>query len=67
MATPDLTGTWFNDGFRGAMGELLCAVEEGREPENGAEANLHSLALTFAAIESARQGAEIAVGDAERL
>ena len=23
-ATPALEGTWFNDGFRGAMGELLC-------------------------------------------
>lgn len=58
-ATPALTGTWFNDGFRGAMGELLCAVEQGREPGNNARDNLKSLALAFAAIKSARKGEEI--------
>ena len=31
-AKPELKGKWFNDGFRGAMGELLCAIEEDREP-----------------------------------
>ncbi len=60
-AKPALTGTWFNDGFRGAMGELLCAVEEGREPSNNARDNLKSLALAFAAIESARAGVEISL------
>ena len=29
-------GKWFNDGFRGNLGELICAIEEGREPSNGA-------------------------------
>jgi predicted dehydrogenase len=58
-ATPQLTGTWFNDGFRGAMGELLCAVEEGRQPDNNARDNLKSLALAFAAIRSAREGVEV--------
>lgn len=47
---------WFHDGFAGAMGELLCAIEEGRAPENSARANLRSLQLCFAAIASARQG-----------
>ena len=56
VATPDLLGTWFNDGFAGAMGELLCAVEEQREPLNSARANLDSLALCFAAIQSANDG-----------
>jgi predicted dehydrogenase len=55
-ATPRLEGTWFNDGFRGAMGELLCAIEDDREPVNGARENLGSLRLAFAAIESARTG-----------
>ena len=32
VARPELEGTWFNEGFAGTMGELLCAIEEGREP-----------------------------------
>lgn len=64
IATPQLTGTWFNDGFAGAMGELLCAVEQDREPINGAAENLKSLAITFAAIKSAKEGVEIDVGKA---
>jgi hypothetical protein len=42
------------------MGELLCAVEEKREPENGARENLESLALCFAALESAARHAPVA-------
>ena len=67
IARPNLQGTWFNDGFRGAMGALLVAVEDGTEPENGAEANLGSLALAFAAIASRRSGKEVAVGAASRI
>ena len=67
LAVPQLEGTWFNDGFRGAMGELLCAIEEGREPENGASANLDSLALTFAAIASAHLGREVELGEARAV
>jgi predicted dehydrogenase len=66
-ARPVLRGTWFNDGFRGAMGALLVAIEDDREPENGAEENLASLALAFAAIRSRRTGAEVPVGAARRL
>lgn len=66
-ARPALTGTWFNDGFRGAMGALLVAIEDDIEPENGAEANLHSLALAFAAIRSRRTGQEVRVGSVTRL
>ncbi len=55
-ATPELRGTWFNDGFRGAMGELLCAIEEDRTPIHNARDNLTSLALTFAAIKAAHSG-----------
>ena len=62
-----LEGTWFNDGFRGAMGELLLAIEEDREPQNGAAENLASLALCFAAIASARERREVRVGEATRL
>jgi len=54
-ATPELEGCWFPDGFHGTMGELLCAIEEDREPANGARENLDSLALCFAAIASAER------------
>jgi predicted dehydrogenase len=64
---PRLQGTWFNDGFRGAMGALLVAIEDDTEPANGAEENLHSLALAFAAIQSRRTGQEVTIGAARRL
>lgn len=52
-ATPSLQGNWFTNGFHGTMAELLCAIEENRQPRNSAETNLKSLALCFAAIASA--------------
>ncbi|MEM1222178.1 MAG: Gfo/Idh/MocA family oxidoreductase [Verrucomicrobiota bacterium] len=61
-AEVELTGNWFNDGFAGAMGELLCAVEENREPANSAEHNLRSLELCFAAVASADGGEPIKPG-----
>jgi predicted dehydrogenase len=51
-----LEGSWFPDGFRGTMGELLCAIEDGREPENSAADNLASLAICFGAMKSADEG-----------
>ncbi|MGI8646163.1 MAG: Gfo/Idh/MocA family protein, partial [Nocardioides sp.] len=39
-----LVGAWFVDGFAAAMGELMCAVAEGREPENSAADAAHSVA-----------------------
>ena len=35
-ARPKLEGTWFREGFRGTMGALLKAVEDGTQPENSA-------------------------------
>jgi predicted dehydrogenase len=55
-ATPTLEGTWFLNGFQGAMGELLCAIEENREPSHSARDNLRGLALCFAALASADSG-----------
>jgi predicted dehydrogenase len=56
MAIPKLKGAWYPDGFRGTMGELMSAIAENREPANGAESNLRSLALCFAAIKAAETG-----------
>ena len=66
-ARPELVGTWFNDGFAGTMGELLRAIEQNREPDNGASGNLLSLALTFAAIKSAHTGTPIEIGTVRAL
>jgi len=67
-ARPALDGTWFSEGFLGTMGELLCAIEDHREPQNGARANLASLALVFAAIASAaRGGAPVVPGEVTSL
>jgi predicted dehydrogenase len=67
QATPALEGTWFSNGFQGAMGELLCAIEENREPSHSARNNLESLALCFAAITSADTSQSIHPGDARRV
>jgi len=67
IARPRLLGTWFNDGFRGAMGALLVAIEDDLEPANGAEENLRSLALSFAAIRSRQTGQEVIVGTVMQL
>ena len=49
-------GAWYPDGFAGALGELISAIDEEREPFNSARHNLLTLAMTFAACRSAEQG-----------
>jgi predicted dehydrogenase len=66
-AVPALEGAWFDDGFHGAMSELLCAIEENREPSNSARDNLRSLALCYAACASADQGAPVVPGTVRQL
>lgn len=61
-----LEGCWFDNGFKGTMGELLCAIEEKREPSNSAEDNLKSLELCFAALESADQNKIKVPGEVDR-
>ena len=61
VARPALKGTWFNDGFAGTMGELLCAVEERREPMNSARGNLASLRLCLAAVRASRMGEIVSI------
>ncbi|MEY4167413.1 MAG: Gfo/Idh/MocA family protein [Blastocatellia bacterium] len=63
VARPLLSGTWFHEGFVGAMGELLGAIEHGRQPSNAARDNLQSLALCFAALASADAGRPIVPGE----
>jgi predicted dehydrogenase len=67
IAQPQLKGCWFPDGFHGTMGELLCAIEEGRESTISARHNLASLALCFATVASAEGHAAVVPGRARRL
>lgn len=46
---------WFPDAFVGTMAQLLCAVEENREPEISGQDNLETLALCEAVLASATQ------------
>jgi predicted dehydrogenase len=64
---PELVGSWFPDGFHGTMGELLCAIEERREPTNSARGNLRSLELCFAAVASALRHEPVEPGSVRRL
>jgi predicted dehydrogenase len=67
IAQPALEGTWFREGFHGAMGELLRAIEEKRAPLNNARDNLRGLALCFAAIASANEKRPVRPGEISRL
>ena len=50
---PALTGAWFPDGFAGTMGELMCAIEQQRQPSISGADNLRTLAIVFAAYRDA--------------
>lgn len=58
-----LEGAWFVDGFAGAMGELMCAVDEGRLPYNSARQNLATLRIVNAARTSAEQNGAVQLLD----
>jgi predicted dehydrogenase len=66
-AHPDLEGTWFENGFQGAMCELLCSIEEKREPQNSGRNNIRTLALCFAAMSSANSGQPVRPGTVRKL
>ncbi|TWT34513.1 Gfo/Idh/MocA family protein [Blastopirellula retiformator] len=67
VSQPELTGSWFPDGFHGSMGELLRAIEEKRRPIHSAADNLASLSLCFAAIHSAETHQVVIPGEIRRL
>lgn len=64
---PRLKGAWYDDGFHGAMAELLCAIEDDRTPTHDARGNLESLALCFAAIASAHDSVPKVPGEIRAL
>jgi predicted dehydrogenase len=46
---------WFPDAFAGTMSQLLCALEEGTEPEISGRDNLETIALCEAVCAAARE------------
>lgn len=62
VQTFDIAGTWGYEGFAGSMGEMLRALEEGREPECSGRDNLESIRMAVAAVESADSGESVGLG-----
>ncbi len=59
--SPRWPEVWFPDAFAGPMGELLLALEEGREPTIGGEDNLRTMALVDAAYRSVEEHRAVAL------
>ena len=51
-AEPRFSRMWFPDAFAATMGELMCAVEECREPSNSGKDNLGTMRAVMAAYRS---------------
>jgi predicted dehydrogenase len=51
---PTWDDVWFPDAFVGTMSQLLCAVEDGTEPEIGGRDNVETIALCEAVFAAAR-------------
>jgi len=54
-AEANLTRMWIPDAFVGPMASLMCAIEEGGEPETSGADNLKTLQLVFAAYRSMKE------------
>jgi predicted dehydrogenase len=54
---------WFPDAFAGPMGELLLALEQGREPAIGGKDNLKTMALVDACYRSAKEHRAVAIDE----
>jgi predicted dehydrogenase len=52
---PRWSEVWFPDAFVGTMAQLLCALEEGTEPEISGRDNLRTMALVDACYLSVRE------------
>jgi predicted dehydrogenase len=54
---------WFPDAFSATMGELLCAIDEGREPGNSGRDNLGTMRTVMAAYRSIEEQRVVGVGE----
>jgi predicted dehydrogenase len=57
---------WFPDAFAGPMGELLCAIEENREPNISGRDNLGTMALVDACYLSAKEHRAVEIAETGR-
>jgi predicted dehydrogenase len=53
--SPRWREVWFPDAFIGTMAQLLCAIEDGTEPEISGRDNLETIALCEAVFAAARE------------
>jgi predicted dehydrogenase len=53
--SPRWKEVWFPDAFMGTMAQLLCALEDGTEPETSGRDNLETIALCAAVQAAARE------------
>jgi len=61
--SPRWPQAWFPDAFVGTMAQLLCALEDGAEPEIGGRDNLETLALCAAVRAAAAEHRVTTVGE----
>lgn len=54
---------WFPDAFAGTMAQLLCALEDGTEPEISGEDNLKTMALVDACYRSVEEHRAVAISE----
>jgi predicted dehydrogenase len=61
ISVPDSANLSETEGHASVIGAFLKAVETGEKPETSGEDNIRSLAMVFAAIESARTGKRVMI------
>jgi predicted dehydrogenase len=54
---------WFPDAFVGPMAELLCAMEQGRQPTLGGDDNLRTMALVDACYRSVEEHRAVEIAE----
>jgi len=54
---------WFPQAFMGTMGQLMRAIQEGREPEISGRTTLGTMALVEAAYRSGREGRAVQLSE----
>ncbi|MEX0725170.1 MAG: Gfo/Idh/MocA family oxidoreductase [Planctomycetaceae bacterium] len=62
---PRWNEVWFPDAFAGPMADLLCALEENREPESNGDDNLKTMALVEACYRSVAEHRAVEVEEIE--
>ncbi len=60
---PRWSEVWFPDAFVGTMAQLLCALEDGTEPEIGGQDNLKTMALVDACYLSAKEHRAVEIAE----